>query len=700
MLRRTILPLLAIAALAGCRAPTQDAADTPAPSSAIEIKERVSPLPRPEEVHAIAFFGDNVESEDLPLEFVERDPARIAELLDAVDIHRHISREDIPDSGPLGYQAFLDAEGRLLGVAVPWLDSAWRDSGCAVAYCHSGWTFDGSTLRLEERIGSDLRDRLPFRSCPRMYIGLVYDAMRRHDSASLRQMDDEFKRLGGVEGVLGLDPESRERDRKTSEAISRLRNIVIPSIAFTNATIPEVFAALEKAATEVEITDSRKGRPPIRFVYQSQWKEADSEEDTSCTTITFCAEAVPLKDVLDIMEIACLIDVFPAPDGTFGWRHRGVFCGQVLSGTMFVRGPYHELPKKIQLRRFMETTRIDALSLHDEPLDKALAALAAALGTNAPTMEAWFTADDEQTVRFSATEHPDAPLRLPRVTLDVHDRTLREVLDDIAGQAGMEAVTTVYGVAISSSEGDGQDSSLKSVPDQWESHAEKILRSICIEGGGYRNAPLSVFLGNIRDEIASSEATAPLQIRVDESIWRKTAKEGYTFHFRHVPAWDLLDILANCQDRRLSVIGNIVWLGTRRTAYECIEAGNGSPEASAFREALDDVSLPEFSARWAPLRDVLRDIGRRLGETDGKMPERWRGLRFEVDGTVPEASGAAPVETLPDDVIALRDGRLWLQLDRVSLRELLDVIGNVARLRFNMPRDGQEPVVVVGAWVP
>ena len=130
------LVLSLVALFAGCRAPVVED-DDPfafAPPGAIpsgpSAKDESFSLPRPEQVHAVAFFGDNVESEELPLEFVERDPARIAALLDSASVSHTIYEDEITGAGPLGFQVFLDGEGHPLAVAVPWLDF-----GGSVAFC-------------------------------------------------------------------------------------------------------------------------------------------------------------------------------------------------------------------------------------------------------------------------------------------------------------------------------------------------------------------------------------------------------------------------------------------------------------------------------------------------------------------------------------------------------------------------------------
>ena len=762
MTRRILFPVLLVILLAGCRAPVADRGgaqtdadlhespfldpfedpfggpvlESPAPPPVAITNNLWLPLPRPEDVHAVAFFGDNVESDDLPLEFIERDPARIAELLRAARITQSNHREEIPDSGPLGYQAFLDADGGVLSVMVPWLDSSGSLAICPT----NGWTFDGSALRLEGRLDSDLRESIPEWRRTRTYAGLVYDAMRRNDSPSFRRMDDEFERIDGVERVLRMDPENRADDRDLFAILSRLDAIVIPSMAFTNTPIPQVLAALETAAAVAEDPASREGKPPLRFVYESRMKEGNSpEDDGPWGSMTCSAEDVPLSDVLDVIESVGLIDFFPHVDGTVVWSSRFITCGTVYvlhDSVEFLRGPYHRAPEKARWRRKIASTRVEALALRDEPLDRALAALAAALGDAAPPMEVSFLAADGQAVSFSVPERADSPLRLPCVTLDIRDCTLRDALDDIARQSGMEAEATADGVALFNHERDlseGEEPSIsdrvviyprtvpESASERWYFHA-KTAMSVLMEEGHYRNTPIFDILDSIRDAVASSESPAHLQFRMEEALWRKSGKEKLTFSFHFAPATDVFDIVTGVVGATISAVGNIVLLQkTESPVYECIEAGGGnivllqktgcpvyecieagmnSQESTAFREALDRAMLPGFAARWTSLRDALREIETCLAESGVEVPEEWRGLRFAIDGAVPEASGAVPEETLPEEVVAVRDGRLWLQLDRVSLHDLLDVIGNMAKLRFTVDRGAETPVIAVEPWVP
>ena len=686
--------------LAGCRAPIVEDDDpfaSPPATAEDAIPLPHAFLPRPEQVHAVAFFGDNVESEELPLEFVERDPARIAELLDAASVSHTIYEDEMTGAGPLGFQVFLDGEGHPLAVAVPWLDF-----GGSVAFCSTnGWSFDGSALHLEERFGTDLRERFHhYWHRSRMYSGLVYDAMRRNDSASLRRMDAEFEIIDGVASVLGMEEEHRERDREEAEAMHRLANIVIPSIAVTNMPLPEVFAMLEKAAA-----DAQDGQPPIRFVYHSRRKEGSAPDDEGpWCSLTFSATEVPLKDIADIIAMLGRVEIDPHKDGTVVWRERVMGCSYPISKAEVVRGPYHSLPKKAEWRRRMETILVNALSLRDEPLDKALAALASALGTNAPPMDVCFEFDDEQTIPFHVPERADCPMRLPRVTLDAHNLTLRQVLDDIAGQAGMTAEATPSGVCLHgwyrsslSPKGPVLVQDFTFGPDPWEKRVRDMLRTVIVERGNYRKATVTEVLDNIRASLAG-EATATLQIRVSEAVWQQSLQEGFTCHWSYVQMTDVMDILAGIFGGRFSAVGDIVWLGDKRDLYECIEVAAGDSSAdAASRAALDIARLPGFSARWTSLEDALRDIERSVAEA-GEMPEELRGMRFVLKGDFPEPSAAVPEETPPEDVVALRDGRLWLHLDRVSLHDLLDLVGNVARLRFTVGHDEQNPVIAVEPW--
>ena len=692
------LVLSLVALFAGCRAPIVEDDDPFA--SPLATAEDAIPLPhaflpRPEQVHAVAFFGDNVESEELPLEFVERDPARIAELLDAASVSHTIYEDEITGAGPLGFQVFLDGEGHPLAVAVPWLDF-----GGSVAFCPTnGWSFDGSALHLEERFGTDLRERFHhYWNRSRMYTGLVYDAMRRNDSASLRRMDTEFEIMDGVASVLGMEEEARERDREEAEAMHRLANIVIPSITVTNMPLPEVFAVLEKAAAVAQ-----DGQPPIRFVYHSRRKEGSApEDDGPWCSITFSATEEPLKDIADIIGMLGRVEIDPHKDGTVVWRERVMGCSYPISLAEVVRGPYRSLPKKAEWRRRLETIRVDALSLRDEPLDKALAALASALGTNAPPTKVEFEYADEQFVTFHVPERADCPMRLPRVTLDVRDLTLRQVLDDIAGQAGMTAVATPDGVCLFSAEPQ-ETKEFRVVswnPNPLEKRVRDMLRTVIVERVEFRQAAFSEVLSTVRDALATNAASAALQIRMDESVWVKSMEDySFTFCTASVPVADILDIATSgCTVGRFSAVGDIVWLGERRDLYECIEVAAGdSPADAASRAAIDSARLPGFSARWTSLEDVLRDIEQSVAEA-GEMPEGLRGMRFVLDGELPAASAAAPEETPPEDVVALRDGRLWLHLDQVSLHDLLDLVGNVARLRFTVGHDKQNPVIAVEPW--
>ncbi len=693
--------VLSLAVLfAGCRAPIVED-DDPfafAPPGAIpsgpSAKDESFSLPRPEQVHAVAFFGDNVESEELPLEFVERDPARIAELLDAASVSHTIYEDEITGAGPLGFQVFLDGEGRPLAIAMPWLDS----HGSVVFCPTNGWSLDGTALHLEERFGTDLRERFHhYWNRSRMYTGLVYDAMRRNDSASLRQMDADFEFMDGVESVLGMGKEIRERDREEAEAMHRLANIVIPSIAVTNMPLPEVFTVLEKAAAEAQ-----DGQPPIRFVYQSRRKEGTAAEDEGpWLKITFSATEEPLKDIADIIGMLGLVEIDPRKDGTVMWRERFMGCSYPISGAEMVRGPYRSLPKKAEWRRRMETIRVDALSLRDEPIDKALAALASALGTNAPPMVAYISLTDPtwQTVTFHVPERADCPMQLPRVTLDVHDLTLHQVLDDIAGQANMVSLVSSEGIELVRTLPEDAEPFPTSASERWMYKAKVKLAAVLLASNDYRNTPISEILDGVRDALATNAATSLLQIRVGETVWRKSKKEGFTFHCSKVAVTDMLDILAGCQGGRFSAVGDIVWLGDRRDLYECIEVAVGdSPTDAACRAAIDSARLPGFSTHWTSLEDALRDIERSVAEA-GEMPEELRGMRFVLNGDLTEASAAVPEETPPEDVVALRDGRLWLHLDRVSLHDLLDLVGNVARLRFTVGHDKQNPVIAVEPWL-
>ena len=96
-------------------------------------------------------------------------------------------------------------------------------------------------------------------------------------------------------------------------------------------------------------------------------------------------------------------------------------------------------------------------------------------------------------------------MRLPRVTLDVHDLTLRQVLDDIAGQTGMTADASPDGVCLFGSyrsspspEGLVLVTELTFGSNPWEKRIRDMLRTVIVERGDYRKAPVTEVLDNIR----------------------------------------------------------------------------------------------------------------------------------------------------------------------------------------------------------